>query len=239
LGLAAEVWSLQLTTRFEAKVSHLRKHLRDVLILSTIVLYMRTETNALGDLLFGQTRGRELALLYGSPDQSFYVRQIARQIGTSVGAVQRELETIAAVGLIDRSTLGNQVFYQANREHPAYEELRSLIAKTVGIFHLLGSALAPLANRISLAFVYGSVARGKETAGSDVDLMVVGDVTLDQLLTLLTPVERAIGRPINPTVYSLKEFKSKLHARNHFINSVVRGRNIFLIGDEDELRKVA
>lgn len=194
----------------------------------------------MGNLLFGQTRGGVLALLYGSPDQSFFVRQIARQTGiSSVGAVQRELETMAAVGLINRSTLGNQVFYQANREHPAYEELRSLIAKTVGVFHLLGSALAPLENRISLAFVYGSMARGEETAGSDVDLMVIGDVTLEEVLACLTPAERSIGRPINPTVYSLDEFKSKLHAGNHFISSVARGRNVFLIGNEDELRKVA
>lgn len=201
---------------------------------------MRTGQKTLGNLLFGQTRGGVLALLYGSPDQSFFVRQIARQTGiSSVGAVQRELETMAAVGLINRSTLGNQVFYQANREHPAYEELRSLIAKTVGVFHLLGSALAPLENRISLAFVYGSMARGEETAGSDVDLMVIGDVTLEEVLACLTPAERSIGRPINPTVYSLDEFKSKLHAGNHFISSVARGRNVFLIGNEDELRKVA
>ena len=201
---------------------------------------MRTQQKTLGNLLFGQTRGGILALLYGSPDQSFFVRQIARQTGiSSVGAVQRELETMTAVGLINRSALGNQVFYQANREHPAYEELRSLISKTLGVFHLLGLALAPLANRISLAFVYGSMARGEETAGSDVDLMVIGDVTLDEVLACLTPAERSIGRPINPTVYSLDEFKSKRRARNHFISSVARGRNVFLIGNENELRKVA
>jgi predicted nucleotidyltransferase len=207
--------------------------------MSTIVPIMRTAPNALGNLLFGQTRGRVLALLYGSPDQSFYIRQIARQTGTSVGAVQRELEALAAVGLLGRTALGSQVFYQANRTHPAYEELHSLIAKTLGIFHLLGSALAPLTKRIVFAFVYGSMARGEETAGSDVDLMVVGDVTLDEVLACLAPAERAVGRPINPTVYSLREFRSKLHTRNHFLNSVVRGTNLFLIGDEDELRKVA
>jgi predicted nucleotidyltransferase len=194
----------------------------------------------LRNLLFGQTRGSVLALLYGTPDQPFFVRQIARQTEiSSVGAVQRELETLAAVGLISRSTLGNQVFYQANREHPAYAELHSLIAKTLGIFQQLRSALAPLAKRISVAFVYGSIAAGEEKAGSDVDLMVIGDVTLDEVLQCLAPAERAIGRPINPTVYSLSEFKSKLHARNHFLSAVMRGKNKFLIGDADDLRKVA
>lgn len=195
---------------------------------------------ALGNLLFGQTRGGVLALLYGSPTQQFFVRQIARETGiSSVGSVQRELETMAAVGLITKSTLGNQVFYQANREHPAYEELRSLIAKTLGIIPQLRSALTPLAKQISVAFVYGSIAAGEEKAGSDVDLMVVGDVTLDGVLECLTPIERAIGRPINPTIYSLSEFKSKLRARNHFLNAVVCGKNEILIGDLDELRKVA
>jgi uncharacterized protein len=200
---------------------------------------MRTELKTLGDLLFGQTRGRILALLYGTPDQSFFVRQIARRTSTSVGAVQRELETLTDFGLIDRSNLGSQVFYQANRSNPVYAELHSLVAKTSGIFHLLRSSLAPLVPQISFAFVYGSLARGEETAASDVDLMVVGDVTLDELLPRLAPVEQDLARPINPTVYSLKEFKSKLRAKNHFLSSVARGKNVFLIGDEDELRKVA
>lgn len=202
---------------------------------------MRTDaknTKNLGDLLFGQTRGRVLSLLYGASDQTFFVRQIARQIGTSVGTVQRELGTLSEFGLIDRSKVGMQVFYQANRNHPLFADLHSLVAKTAGIFHLLRSALAPLAEQISFAFVYGSMARGEENGGSDIDLMVVGDVTLDELLTHLTPAERDLGRPINPTVYSLKEFRSKLQRGNHFLTSAVRGQNVFLLGEEDELRKM-
>jgi predicted nucleotidyltransferase len=200
---------------------------------------MRTASRTLGDLLFGQTRGRVLALLYGTPDRSFFVRQIARQIGTSVGTVQRELETLADFGLIERSTLGSQVFYQANRNHPVYPQLHSLVARTSGIFHQLRSALTQLSNKISFALVYGSMASGDEDAGSDVDLMIVGDVTLDEVLACVTPAELDVGRPINPTIYSLKEFKSKLQTGNHFLSSVVHGKNVFLIGDEDELRKMA
>ena len=165
---------------------------------------MRTKAKTLSGVLFGQTRGRVLALLYGTPDRAFFVREIARETDTSVGSIQRELETLAEVGLIDRSTIGRQVFYQANRNQPIFEELRSLAAKTSGIFHLLGSALAPLAKQISFAFVYGSMARGDDTAQSDVDLMVVGDLTLDELLAQLSPTERALGRVINPTLYSLR-----------------------------------
>jgi uncharacterized protein len=199
---------------------------------------VRTEASALGDLLFGQTRGRILALLYGTPDETFFTRQIARQIGTSAGTVQRELETLSHFGLIERSATGMQVFYQANRHHPAYAELHSLIAKTSGVFHLLRSALAPLAKKIVFALVYGSMVRGDENAGSDVDLMVIGDVSLDEILTQLTSAARDLGRSINPTVFSMKEFKSKLKDGNHFLRSVMRGEKVLLIGDENDLRKM-
>ena len=123
---------------------------------------MRTTANSAGNVLFGQTRGGILALLYGHIDESFYVREIARHLGTSVGAVQRELAKLSEVGLINRSGVGNQVFYQANRNSPVFGEMRALVAKTVGIFRVLSSALEPLANRIAVAFVYGSIAVRKK-----------------------------------------------------------------------------
>ena len=134
--------------------------LQSVLDLSTIVLEMRTQLTSVGDLLFGQTRGRVLALLYGAPDEPLFVRQIARLAETSVGTVQRELALLTDAGLIKRSALGSQVFYQANQEHPDFPELRALLAKTAGVFQMLKAALAPFSARINLAFVYGSVARG-------------------------------------------------------------------------------
>jgi hypothetical protein len=198
---------------------------------------MSAKINPLGDLLFGQTRGRILALLYGHSGQTFYLRQIAREIDVSVGAVQRELETLSNIGLIDRSVSGHQVYFQANRAHPVFAELNALVAKTVGIFQLLSSALAPLAEKISLAFVYGEMARQEEKAGGDVDLMIVGDVALDEVLEQLAPVERVIGRPINPTLYSRKKFKSKLKSGNHFLSSVLRGETVPLMGDLDSARR--
>jgi predicted nucleotidyltransferase len=195
---------------------------------------MTQRTKQLNDVLFGQTRGRVLALLYGKPDQPYYMRQIARHADTSVGNVQRELETLTEIGLIERSTVGNMVFFQANRKHPVFLEMRALVAKTIGSFHALRTALEPLASRVSFAFVYGSVARGEEDASSDIDLMVVGKVTIDEVLTRLKPVEQILSRSINPTVYSLREFKSKLQARNHFLSSVMSGKYVFLTGDENE-----
>ncbi len=185
-----------------------------------------------------RTRFAVLALLYGRADQSFYTREIAREVDASVGAVQRELENLSKVELILRKSVGSQVFYQANRDTPIFPEMQALINKTIGIFGVLRSALHPLSKRIVAAFVYGSVAREEETAQSDVDLMVVGKATLDEVLSRLSTAEKGIGRSINPTVYSLAEFKSKLAAGNHFLTSVLKGQKVFLVGDEDELRKV-
>jgi len=116
--------------------------------------------------------------------------------------------------------------------------MQTLVNKTLGIFSVLRSALHPLAKRVLVAFVYASVAREEETAQSDVDLMVIGKATLDEILSRLSAVEKNVGRPVNPTVYSVEEFKSKLASGNHFLTAVLKGQKEFLLGDEDELRKV-
>jgi len=180
-----------------------------------------------------------LALLYGQTDKSFYVRQIARHVNASVGAVQRELEKLAEVNLITRTSVGNQVFYQVNQRTPVFAEMRALVSKTVGIFNILRSALEQLTERIIVAFVYGSVARQEEKAESDVDLVIIGSLELDDALARLSDVETTLGRAVNPTVYSVHEFKKNLGEGNHFLNAVVNGDKVFLIGNEDELRKMA
>jgi uncharacterized protein len=199
---------------------------------------MSTGTSSLADVLFGRIRGAVLALLYGHADQSFFTRQIARQADASVGAVQRELENLVKVGLIVRSSLGNQVFYRADREAPIFSEMRALVNKTVGVFGVLRSALQPLSKRIAVAFLYGSIARQEETAQSDIDLMIIGEIKLEDVLARLSNLETALGRPVNPTVYSIAEFKSKLARGNHFVNAVLEGKKAFLLGDENELRKM-
>lgn len=195
--------------------------------------------SALSDLLFGQIRSGVLALLYGWADKAFYVRQIARRVHASAGAVRRELEKLAAVDLIVRTSVGNQVFYQANQRHPVFSEMRALVNKTVGIFNTLRSALESFSSRVSVAFVYGSIARQEERAGSDIDLMIIGDIELDDVLARLPEAETALGRAVNPTVYSIHEFKRKLEEGNHFLNAVLDGKKVFLIGNEDELREMA
>ena len=199
---------------------------------------MSTTNSGLSDVLFGQIRGRVLALLYGGHDKPFYVRQIARHVHASAGSVRRELEKLAAVNLIIRTSLGNQVFYRANQANPVFAEMRALVNKTVGIFHVLRSALEKVSEQITIAFVYGSVASQTETAESDVDLMIIGSVGLNDVLDCLQQAETALGRTVNPTVYSMSEFTQKFKEGNHFLNSVSKGPNVFLIGNEDELRKM-
>jgi predicted nucleotidyltransferase len=200
---------------------------------------MRASKKTAADVLFGKGRGAILGLLYEHPDQSFYYRQITRELkGVSVGTLQRELDVLRELGLIERSTLGKQVFYRANRNHPLFPELRALVLKTVGAIPRMRSALAPLADRISLAFVYGSMARQEEGAESDIDVMVVGRARLEDVLARIGAIEASLRRTVNPTVYSPAEFKRKLKSGNPFLNSVLRGPKVFLIGDDDELREV-
>jgi predicted nucleotidyltransferase len=200
---------------------------------------MSTHSTALSDVLFGQIRGGVLALLYGQADKSFYVRQIARHVDASVGAVQRELEKLAEIDLIARTPIGNQVFYQVNQRNPVFVEMRALVSKTVGVFNILRSALEHLAEGGAVAFVYGSVARYEDKAASDIDLMIIGNAELNDVLACLSGMETKLGRAVSPTVYSVREFKKKLQDGNHFLNAVIKGNKVFLIGNEDELRKMA
>src|SRR5579859_4277276 len=214
------------------------RSLHSVFKKDTLVLIMSTK-ETFSEVLFGKIRGGVLALLYGWADKAFYVRQIARHVHGSAGSVRRELEKLAAVDLIVRTSLGNQVFYQVNQRHPVFSEMRALVNMTVGLFNTLRSALEPLSNRVSVAFVYGSIARQEERSGSDIDLMIIGDIELDDILVPLAKAETALGRTVNPTVYSIHEFKRKLEDGNHFLNNVIDGKKVFLIGNEDELREMA
>lgn len=207
----------------------------------TIVPKMSTKPDSLSDVLFGKIRGKVLALLYGRADESFYIRQIARHVHASVGAVQRELEKLAQVDLIVRTSVGNLVFYRVNLHNPVFAEMRALVNKTVGLFSVLRSILEPLNDRVDIAFVYGSVARHEEKAGSDIDIMIIGDAELDDILACLpeAEAETKLGRAVNPTIYSRHEFKRRLKEGNHFLNAVVSGNKTFLVGNEDELGKMA
>jgi predicted nucleotidyltransferase len=172
-----------------------------------------TGNKNLSSILFGKARLAVLSLLYGHSDESFYLRQIVRTTGVGLGPVQRELKQLTDVGIIRRSAQGHQVYFQANLDSPIFKELKSLITKTAGITETLQSALAPIANHINIALVYGSVARGEENHRSDVDLLVVGSVPFSEVVKALRDAQETLGREINPTVYPVDEFRSRITER--------------------------
>jgi predicted nucleotidyltransferase len=196
-------------------------------------------TDSLSRTLFSKTRRAVLSLLYSHVDDAFYLRQIVRAAGVGLGAVQRELKQLSGAGIIQRIVRGHQVYYQANPGCPVFTELKNLVVKTVGVGAALQAALVPLGDRIHVAFIYGSIARSEEHRDSDVDVLVVGDVTFAEVVSSLNEVQKTIGREINPTVYPPEEFRSKLAAGHHFLNTVLSGPMLFLIGDKRELARLA
>ena len=180
-----------------------------------------------------------LAVLYSRPDEEFYLRELARSSGTTASSLQRDLAALARAGIVLRTERGHQVYFRANRACPVFDELRGLVVKTFGVAEILREALRTLADHIDAAFVYGSVARGEERAGSDIDLFVVGDAGFGELIEALAPAQRRLAREINPTIFPREEFARKLHAGNHFLATVLEERKLFLIGGQDELESLA
>jgi len=200
---------------------------------------MRTISPSLSNALFSKVRQCVLALLYGQPDRSFYTNEIIRFTHSGTGAVQRELEKLAAVGLITAQSIGNQKHYTANRASPLFSELRSMVLKTFGLADVLIQALAPIASQIHIAFIYGSIAKQEDTATSDVDLMLICDnLTYADLFKLLEDAQVKLGRSVHPTFYSPSEWTRKYQANNNFLAQIVKQPKIFLIGTEGELTKL-
>jgi len=184
-------------------------------------------------------RGAVLGLLYGHPVQELHLREIARRTGLAPATVQREVQLLASAGILERRRDGQQVYYSANAAWPAFQELRGLVLKTVGLADIIRGALAPLADRVVAAFVYGSMADGTFTGESDIDLMVVGDIPLRELARALRPLREALGRQVNPVAIRPSELHARVRAGDHFMMTVLRGARIDLIGDSDDLERPA
>jgi predicted nucleotidyltransferase len=195
--------------------------------------------HTLAAALFGKTRQSILSLLFTHTEEAFYLRQILRFADVGIGSVHREVKNLTEAGIITRTTRGNQTYYQANPACPIFAELKSLMIKTAGVSDLLRSALAPLADRIRMAFIYGSFASGRERRSSDIDIIVVGKAGFREVISALGPAQQALAREVNPTVYPPAEFRKKIRANSHFLKSVLKGPKIFLIGDDRELARMA
>ena|SRR6266446_590986 len=190
----------------------------------------------LADALFAKVQQRVLAVLFGNTRRSFYANEVIGLARSGTGAVQRELTRLEASGLVTVTRVGKQKHYQANAGSPLFEELRALVLKTVGLADVLRAALAPVSRSIRVAFVYGSIPKGSDTAASDIDLMVISDrLTYPDLFSALEGASAQLGRKVAPTIYSPKELSKRMKQDNAFITRVLAQPKLWLIGDERDL----
>ena len=192
----------------------------------------------LGTLFFGAYRRQVLALLLLHPDESFHLRELARVTNTQPGTLRRELTQLANAGVLSSERLGNLVRYKANTDCPIFEELRGILKKTAGVADVLRDSLAPLTDKIAIAFVYGSVASGAERRSSDIDVMVIGTASFEDVAVALHRSQEQLRREVNPNVYRPDEFTKKLKAKDPFLLRVTEQPKLFVLGNEDDLRQL-
>lgn len=186
------------------------------------------------NILFGKTRQAVLAQLFEHPEKGCYLRELSKQTGISPGALQHELKQLYQADLVLRREDGNRVVYQANREHPIFSDLQAIVHKTCGLPTQIREALAPLAERIRFAALYGSISKGHAHARSDVDLLIVGAVGLDETLKAISPVEKSIGREISIRIYSQEDFHKRRTDKESFLTGVLKGPLEILLGEKDD-----
>jgi uncharacterized protein len=187
------------------------------------------------DALFPRTRRAILTATLMDPAREWYLSDLARHIGVSPSSLQRELAGLVDAEILRRRVDGNRVYYRAEVDNPIFGDLRGLVLRTAGLKDVLAECLSGFRDRIDVAFVYGSVARGDESASSDVDLMVIGCVGLAELAPALKDAEARLLRPVNPSVYRAAEVVEKLRAGHHFLGTVMGGAKLFIVGGEDDL----
>ncbi len=190
------------------------------------------------EFMFSPYRRQALAVLFLRPDEKFHVRQLERMTGVSAGSLHRELKAMAESGLLLREKIGNQVFYQANTDCSIYEELAAIFRKTVGLTSLLQDALSGLGDKIQIAFVFGSMASGRQTAGSDLDICVLGGVSMLEVVRALSPVQETLQREINPVVMTPKKFSDLSRKNDRFVTRVLSEPVLFVKANRDELAEL-
>ena len=195
--------------------------------------------SSIGDALFTKTQQKVLGLLFGKPDESFYTNEIIRRVAMGRGTVSRELERLVGAGIISITRDGNQNYYQANADNPVFQELVNIVKKSFGVADEIKESLKPLGDNIELAFIYGSIAKGSQTKSSDIDLMLIGnDLSYGLVVELLMPLEESLKRSINPTIYEMNEFRTKLEKDNSFVTRVIEQPKIMIKGSEDDIRAI-
>jgi predicted nucleotidyltransferase len=197
------------------------------------------QSDLLPDLLGSRLRAKVLGWLFTHADESFFVRQLTALLDLDSANLSRELARLEKMGLLISSTSGKQKYYQANQKSPIFNELHSLMVKTAGVADILRSALESAGKQINVAFIFGSIASRTEDRASDIDVMIIGDISFGDVVDLFSSAEKTLGREINSVVYPLEEFQQKVKSDAHFVKTVLEGEKIFLIGDENELNRLS
>lgn len=197
---------------------------------------MRNSTTL--EALFPKTREGVLAATLSQPEKWWFLSELAEYLGTTPSSLQRELSALVDTGILEQRREGNRAYFRAQKRSPIYRELRAIFEKTTGIVPTIRTAVAVFGGKILYSFVYGSVARGREHAASDIDVMVIGNVGLAELTPALRKAERVLGRELNVTVYSMDEFRDKVNAKDHFLTAVLKRPKQFVKGSERELEAI-
>ncbi len=192
--------------------------------------------SVLAELVSSRVRAEVLRLLYGVTSSELHGRELARRAGFNEATLRQEMRKLKRLDLVSARRAGNRVYYRANRDHPLYPELHRLVLKTSGLVEVLGESLNGVDARV--VFVFGSIAEGTPTASSDLDLMVVGSVSLRELAVMLEGTAQTLGREINPHVLTEGEYRERLARGDHFVTHVLAGPKLFVIGSQDDLAEV-
>ena len=191
----------------------------------------------LAEILSSRIRVEIFRLLFGADNAALHMREIERKSGFAIGTVQRELRKLVKLDLIKKTKDGNRTYYQANKENPIYQDIFNIVQKTVGSIFLLKEALSQ-STEIEFAFIFGSFATGKENSHSDIDLMVIGNLGLRNVVSLLSGISEKTGREINPHVLGTIDLKKRIKIKDHFVTNLINSNKLFIIGEEDEFRKL-
>ena len=192
----------------------------------------------LSSLIFSEYRKRILGLLLLNPNASYHVRELARLTNTPPGTIHKELVKLAAGGILQSKKVGNQVHYSADMQCPIFEELAGILRKTSGLVDVLAEALISVSHEISLAFIFGSVARGEQNTNSDVDVMLIGSISFGDAVHALYSTQATLQRELNPVVYSVEEFRRRVENNDSFIKEVLAKPKLFIMGTEHELSQL-
>jgi len=196
------------------------------------------QNDFLTNLLGSRVRAKVLGWLFTHTDERYFVRQLTALLNEDSTNLSRELSRLEKMGLLVSTTSGKQKYYQSNPQSPIFNEMHGLMIKTAGVADVLRYALAPASERINLAFIFGSVAGTTENKASDMDVMIIGDIKFGDVVSLLSPVQKSLSREINPVVYPLDEFITRVREEQYFIKNVLSDPKIFLIGDESVLNRL-